>query len=570
MVMKKRVDAKNFTGTVENIMITLILLIIFSGYVLVTFTSPIAFGDEGYYSSMGKWIAENLIYPKYHPLWGTSVIMYPTTRPPIGHITSSAFYLLFGEAGIKLMPPLFALLSALMLFILFKNFGKRFLGALTALILLLLPATVKYGVLNYPEVQMLFFITSGVYFFFIGNIRNNAKFFIVSGIMLGFAVLSDITSLFILPVFFFLALYQRKLWKNTALLFLFLLLTISPWVARNLALYNSPCIQPFFSEQCGVVKLVEPEKQEVNIALKRPEVSTGMGIYKFGLVQYVRFGFGVTGLLALIGIVFLIERKRDWKYAFFILWLIALVFANLYISKDNPRTEDMLRYSLFALPAIALAIGIVLEEIRKRFDVKYLYIIVPGIVFSLLVFFGKYLIAYIIAIGTAFVLLISKASENNAYQGIASAIFVLLLYFIAFYGVVEITNMHRVKQFSPGFIEACEWVRENLPENASYAAIYVHPAEYNCYRKFMPIQGLPDGVIIRLWANETSYELLKKWKIDYIIVEGFTIVPDSMLHPESYPLSFVAFLEKSPYFEKIFDNTQKYGFRGGVKIFKVK
>ncbi|HIQ49670.1 MAG TPA: phospholipid carrier-dependent glycosyltransferase [Nanoarchaeota archaeon] len=567
MFMKKIIAIKNLRIEIATIFLT---LLIFSGYLFVTFTSPIAFGDEGYYSSMGKWIAENLIYPKFHPLWGTPVIMYPTTRLPIGHITSSGFYLLFGEAGIKLLPPLFAFLSALLIFILFKNLDKKFLGALTALILLLLPATVKYGVLNYPEIQMLFFITASTCFFFLGNIRNNTKFLILSGIMLGFAFLSDITSFFFGAVFLLLAIYQRKLWKNIAIVILFSLLIFSPWVARNLALYNSPCVQPFFSEQCKVIKLVEPEKYEANITLKRPEISTGAGIYKFGLVQYVRFGFGVTGLLALIGLVFLLERKKDWKYAFFLLWLIVLVFANLYISKDNPRTEDMLRYSLFALPAVAFAISIVLEEIRKNFDIKYLYIIIPGISFSFFVFIGQHLLAYIIAIATAFVVLISKASENHVYQGIALAIFVLLSYSTAFYGVLEIVNMQRVKQFSPGFIEACEWVRENLPENASYAAIYVHPAEYNCYRRFIPIQGLPDGVIIRLWANETSYELLKKWKIDYIIVEGFTIVPDSMLHPESYPISFVAFLEKSDYFEKIFDNTQEYGPRGGVRIFKVK
>lgn len=547
-----------------------LMILIFFGYLWVTFTSPIAFGDEGYYTSMGKWIAENLVYPKYHPLWGTPVIMYPTTRLPIGHITSSIFYLLFGEAGIKFMIPFFALLSGIMIFITFRSLGKKVLGAITAFVFMMLPATVKYGVLNYPEIQMLFFIIASVYFFFIGNARNDTRFLIVSGFMLGLALLSDMTSLFILPVYFFLAIYQRKLWKNVALLFLFSLLIVSPWPVRNFVLYNSPCMFPFFHEQCSVVKLVEPEKYELNVNPSRPEISTGAGIYKFGLVQYVRFGLGVTGLLALIGVVFLMERKKDWRYMFFVIWLIALVFANLYISKDNPRTEDMLRYSLFGLPSIALAIGIVLEEIKKRFDVKYLYIIVPGIAFSLLVFFGQYLIAYIVAIGTAFVLLISKASENKIYQGIACAVFVILLYSVAFYGVLEITNMHRVKQFSPGFIEACEWVKENLPENATFTAVYVHPAEYNCYRRFVAIQGLPDGRIIRLWANETSYELLKKWKIDYVLIEGFTIVPDSQFHVESEPFSFVSFLENSPYFEKIFDNTQKYGFREGVKIFKVK
>lgn len=557
-------------NVIEDFVVVSILAFVFLAYLWVTFTSPIAFGDEGHYSSMGKWIVEHMIYPKYFPLMGTPVYLTPTTRLPIGYVISSSFYLFFGEAGIKIMMPFFAFLSAIMIFILFRSLGKKELGALAAFVFLMLPATVKYGVLNYPENQMIFFIAASVSFFFFGYTRNDKRYLIVSGIMLGLALLADPTAVFFAPLYFLLTIYQRKMWKKVFLVFLISVLMILPWYAREFVLFKSPCMYGIENEFCKPKMLVKPENYKLNVKLSRPEISTGAGIYKFGLVQYVRFGFGVTGLLVLIGVLFLWERRKDWKYMIFIFWLLLLILANLYISRGNPRTEDMLRYSLFGLPAIATAIAIVFDELRKRFEVKYSYIIIPGIVFSFLVFLGYYLMAYIIAIAIAFVVFISKLSEKKIYQSLASVIFIILLYSVAFYGVLEIVNMHGVKQFSPGFIEACKWVNKNLPKNATYTVVYAHPAEYNCYRRFMAVQSLPDGNIIRLWANETSYNLLKKWKIDYVLIEGFTVVPDKAFHPESEPLSFLSFLENSNHFEKVFDNTNKYGFRNGVMIFKVK
>ena len=556
-----------------DIFVIAVLALMFLAYSWVTFTSPIAFGDEGYYSSMGKWIAENFVYPVYAPLWGTDVLLYPTIRLPMGHVISSSFYLFGGEAGIKLMMPFFAFLSALLIFVLFRSLGKVFLGAISSFVFILLPATVKYGVLNYPENQMLLFITASACFFFFSRIKKDKRWLIASGIMAGLAALSDPVGATFLGAYIIFILYERKAWKEVLIIIFTAMLIFSPWLIRNLILYDSPCYMFIKGEKCSPKMLIDVETYGFKKQFSRPEISTGAGLFKFGIIQFIRFGFGVTGLLAILGAVFAFERIRDWRYAFFFIWMAVLIADIIYLVRGNPRTEDLLRYSLFALPSIAFLIGVFFEEIIKRIKgvTNYWIWLSIGLAsFAIFLFIELYIVSYIIAFLLALLLFVLNASKNNLKRATLLFAFVILLSGIIFYGILEVKNMQRVKQFSPGFIEACEWIKKNTPENVTIAAVYSHPVEYNCYRKAVAIQNLPDGNLIRLWANDTSYEHLKKWKIDYVLIEGFTIVPDSSFHPESEPMNFVRYLENSENFEKVYDNTWKYGFRGGVRIFKVK
>ena len=194
-----------------DILAVIVLSIAFLGYAWVTFNSPIAFGDEGFYSSMGRWISENKIYPIYTPLWGTPYIDYPLIKVPMGFVTSTLFYSV-GEFGIKFMLPFFVFLASLMVYVTFKKFRKPELGLFAAIILFMLPGTVKYGVLNYPENQMLFFITSSVSFFLLGISKKEIRYFILSGFLAGLGALSDLTGFLIFGVY--LAYFLIRKLKN--------------------------------------------------------------------------------------------------------------------------------------------------------------------------------------------------------------------------------------------------------------------------------------------------------------------------------------------------------------------
>ena len=550
---------------------------VFSGYLWVTLTSPIAFGDEGFYSSMGRWIAENKWYPAYYPLWGTDYIKTAATRVPMGFVFSSAFYMLGGEAGLKLMMPFFILLSALCIYACFRKLGDKKLGLLTAFVFITLPASVKYGVLNYPENQMIFFCTLSSLFFLLGEKFGKARYYLVSGMFAGFGACSDPAGFFLFPVFLLYLFFRNfENWKKVLAVFLFAFLIFLPFVLRNLVLYSSPCLLFFQGENCGTVNSVELPEIEHAPKFSRPEVSTGAGLFKFGIIQYLRFGFGASALLAIFGLVFALERVGKRVEMFFLSYLLVTVGASIYLNLPNPRVEELLRYSLFALPAIAFFASYFLKELLEKIELPsssefYVWLIVVTSValFSLCTFFLKFSVAYVILGVVAASIAIFAAVEKRIKEGVFLVILTLLLCSVAYYGALEVVNMQKVKQFSHPFIEACEWVRENLPENATIAMIYAHPGEYNCYRRISAIQSLPYGNLIRLWANDTSYEYLKKLGIEYVFVEGFTVVPDRAFHPESWPLKFIFYLESSENFEKIYDSGNKYGIYG-VKIYRVK
>ncbi len=548
-------------------------------YSLITLFSPIAFGDEGFYSSTGEWIAQHMEFPKYYPYIGTDYIKLPAARLPMGFINTAFFSAFLGEAGIKIMMPFFIVLSALLVYFTFRGMKRQKLGFFIALVIVCLPACVKYGVLNYPENQATFYIIAAACFFLKGVENNDTKWFIVAGFMQAFACLSDIIGFFSLPVYVLWLFYQRfKEFTKFLPIFIIPLLLFLPWMLRNYALYDAPCIPALLpSEKCRDTFLKPIEKNIFRAKTHRPEESTGAGLFRFGIINFLLFGFGFAGIITVISAgAFAGFKREDKMNLFFTLWLLVGITIVLYLATRNPRTEDLLRYSLFAIFPVAYFAGKFIEEVSRkakisRFTLKMLFTTSIVLPVSLFIIFVKGSLGAGIIMFTAFLFFISGtelAESKKVEHSIYLALTIILIFSVLYSGVGEIFNMYRVKHTLDPLVDACKWVRKHTPENATITLVYAHPAEYNCKRRIYSIQGLPEGDEIRLWANETSYKLLKKWGFDYIIIEGFTMVPKSMYWRETEPLNFVFYLENSPHFKKVYDNRATYG-ASGVMVFKI-
>ncbi len=556
----------------------LIILSIALSYSAVTLHSPIAFGDEGFYSSTGEWIAQHMEFPKYYPYIGTDYIKLPAARLPMGFINTAFFSALFGETGIKIMMPFFIALSALLVYFTFRGLRKQILGFFIALAIMCLPACVKYGVLNYPENQAIFYIIAAACFFLKGIENKDTKWFIVAGIMQAFACLSDVIGFFSLPAYMLWLLSERfKGFTKILPIFIIPLIFIVPWMIRNYALYDAPCIPALLpSEKCKDTFLKPVEKNIFRAKTHRPEISTGAGLFKFGIINFLLFGFGFIGIIAVVS-AGAFAGFRDRLNLFFTLWLLIAIAIVLYLAMRNPRTEDLLRYSLFAIFPVAYFAGRFIESVfekskTSRFTLKILFTTSLVIPLSLFIIFvkGNMLAGIMIFITYLFFLPLTELAEGRKpMHSIYLALTIILVFAVLYSGIGELLNMYRVKHNLDPLVDACKWVREHTPENATITLVYAHPAEYNCKRRIFSIQGLPEGDAIRLWANESSYQLLKKWGFDYIMIEGFTMVPKSMYWREAEPLEFVFYLENSPHFEKVYDNTAKYG-PNGIRIYKIK
>jgi hypothetical protein len=113
--------------------------------------------------------------------------------------------------------------------------------------------------------------------------------------------------------------------------------------------------------------------------------------------------------------------------------------------------------------------------------------------------------------------------------------------------------MFRVKQFSPAFFEACDWVKNNLPENVSLYTVWAHRAVYNCQRDAVATTAASDIAL----SKDVNYTLAlaKQLGITHLFVQKFSIDPQNNRYAENYDLDWVQFLEDNPKaFVKIYEN----------------
>lgn len=514
-----RIKDSGFMRLIANVFALAAIIVSGLFYYSVVFSTPIVFGDEGHYASVGRWITENWILPKYQPYWGTDIYHFPVIKPPLYYFFDSFAWLLLGELGVKLIIPLFSILSAFMIYLFLKRNPKAALAS--AFILLMSPGLITYGVMNYVEASLVLLFICSAYFGYYGFKENNLRYFILSGIFAGFAMLTDITGIFIVLIFLLYFFFSKNLWKEwkkLIVIFIVALTVLSPWFLRNLTLYQGFCY-PFLPGECGPVMDVKIPKSQIETGVGAvPEIGTGASIVKMGFLQYARFAFGWSiAVLFIFGIANLVYSFKRGINLFFSIWLVLFVLLTLQQAFFGGRAEDVPRYTLFGFPAVAAVSG----------------------------------------------LFVSRAYDFLKRFGIA-IIFVLFFTVSVFvYGFERLIMMQQVKHGLDGLIDGCNWVRQNTPEDSLIYGIYAHQAAYQCNRKVQ--SELPDKNDIRFGGN-ASYEHLKMHGYDYVLIEQFTVSVTP--YGEATPLQFLNYLETSENFKKVFDNTGKYG-EMGVRIYQV-
>ena len=112
--------------------------------------------------------------------------------------------------------------------------------------------------------------------------------------------------------------------------------------------------------------------------------------------------------------------------------------------------------------------------------------------------------------------------------------------------------MIQVKQFSPSFFEACDWIKGNVEKDARLGCVvWAGATIYNCQRHVGG--GSPDIT----YSNDIDIVMdsLEMQNVTHIFIQKFSISYTNEKLSEKYPISFIDFLEDNPtYFDKIFEN----------------
>jgi len=498
-----------------------IILLIFLGFVLfiqlkVSFENPIVFGDEAFYARFAELIAENKDYPKWWPVHYTNMDKTGNSGNNLWILTIAGFLLFgLGETAIRFLPPFITFLIGLATFILAKRMYNEKVGFIASVITVTIPAMVTYSVLVYTDVLATLFVLMSFLTFFLAEKEDKKVFWIASGIFGALAFLTKktgFTAYIFLGLFLFYKIFKEKnllkVFKRYSLLIAVLILLPATHFLRNFYYYKTPvCDIPYISNffdtsGCSIHDF--PNKYDFEESIVRE--GTAKSMYEIGLMSYLNFAYGeiwfVPFSLCCGFFVLFSFRKKTSDTLILLVLLVSLIVFYMY---GHGRAEDINRYTLTWAPYIALLSGMWFASVYE-FIKKY----------------QKYLALIVII----FVLFMS-------YQNL----------------IIKSEVMASVKQFSPAFFEACDWVKENLPENVTLTLIWGHRAVYNCKRNAI---GHSADIYLSRDTNYTK-EVARQTGITHIFVQKFSIGQTPL--GERYGIESVRFFEEHPEtFKKVFEN----------------
>ncbi|MFP4634101.1 MAG: glycosyltransferase family 39 protein [Candidatus Aenigmatarchaeota archaeon] len=487
----------------------------------ITTQEELVFGDEGYYASLSQGFAENLDI-RYRTVFGETDLKgeVPNTNEPMTFLMLSSFYLMLGELGMKILIPIVSIVSALLLFLLTKKIHSTRAGVIAATFYLATPAIVTHTVFVYTEHIALMFLIGSFYFLYTYLQEENFHHLVFTGILFSFSVLTEPTTI-LAPLIFAIVLFLYKIsyksWlKEFGTIVIIALIMMAPWMAHNyrvgsdLGFQTGRVLDPLgidFGEETNY----EDQLPDVDTGGVKDPTETGGGtanpLHKFGILNYAEFAYTLPiFFLAILGFCYyFLESKK--KYIMPILWTV-FFFSVVYFFLSGQRVEGLSRNTLFVAAPLAMVAGLASDKI-------YDYL-------------------------TSF-------ESTGKMLGI---IFILVLVGWSLFTVsTKAESLRPQKQYSQSFFEACDWVKENTPEDSVLHYIYGHRSKYHCQRESVKNKhiGIEDAVTS---PGNHTYEIYKTVGVDYVMLQSSLISREP--RKTTYSADFVQHIMLDPHYEQVY------------------
>lgn len=518
-----------------------LLFLIYTSYLSfnVVIKNPISFGDEGFHTSLGRYIALEKEYPKYIPFEGSALIKDGFYRPPLWNLILASFIFLFGinETIIKTITILIHFFLGLSTYVLVKRIFEQKIAIISSILLVSFQSVLTYTVLFYYALLLLFFVNLSLLCFLIYIKESDKKFLILSSVFASLALLTNQFAISIYGIYMFYIFLKsinnfkniKEIIKEYSVFILILLIIPSGYLIRNTILYQTPiCFSiPFIKNLFDIsnckVKNFEEKYSFVGQAIP---IGTEAKTFSIGFMNYLEFAYFDTKFVILpllVGLFLLYFEKNRISN---ILLISFIFYTLLMIELGNTRAEDTARYSLGFASLISLIAAIAYGKILD-FSFKI----------------NKYL-PYIIIL---FILVVCLYVARNR---------------------LEVLN--NVKRWDPSFFEACNWIKFNTEKNATIATIWGHNGAWCSERNMGPM--LAD--ILLSYDLNYILEVVEKNKIDYFWIQKASIDPLNRGYAGNYPIKFIRILVENPqYFIKVYENGDKiescYQTCYGQTIYKI-
>jgi len=521
---KRSDELKDITIEIKNTwsyVLLVILSIVLFLYLQVTLKNSIVFGDEGYHTRMAQWIAENKEYPVWIPFQASLIGALGLTRPPLFALLEAGLLSIFNSVVIlNMLTPLLAVMTGLSTYILVGKVYNKRVAFFASIILVTVPSFVTYSVILYTDMLLTFCFSMFAFTFIIGISQDSKKYLLLSGVFGALAFLTKAAGysafLLILSAFIY-QLYKKKdlkIIKKYLYVGIPLILIISPYYVRNLVYYHTPdCYLPFF-DRSGCNRRGELETK-YEFSQRTEAVGSEMEVFKMGIINYLKFAY--NGYLKFSG-------------GLNIPFLVPVFFAGLFLLLfDRAEINVLLALSLFSIWLPLAQFRFVRAEDISRFMLGWAPMITTVC--------GLYLDRL--------------CAATKKFQNYFSVLIIILVLYMGFPQLTTKLNvMKDVKSFSDQFFIACDWIKENIPEDAIISTVWTHRTTYSAQRN---VVGMDADMALSRDANYTV-SFAKKIGITHIFIQKFSMHSDSSLQ-EKHGVDFVQFLGDNPdYFKKVYEN----------------
>ena len=506
--------------TPELVVLGIFCILTLALYLNVTLKSPIVFGDEGFHTRMAQLIAQEKNYFIYLPFESTPLLANTFSRPPLWNLLEAGFFMMLGfsEILVKFLTPFIAVATGLAVYTLVKRLLDGKIALLSAIVMLAVPSFVTYSVLFYSDIFLSFYMAMFILTFAMASKLNSRKYLALAATFAALVFLTKTSGLmvvvFLAMAFLYELLAERKLritLKKYSVVMMVFLIIVAGFLIRNIAHYGTlDCAMPIGIIDVATAKCAGIKNYSSSYAFSDRALQTGteQTPFSLGIANYFVFAYGNLWFLVLGSVAgyFLLFWKRDKFINFILIFAIMLPMVFPFVAQ---RAEDTARHTLIWVFALSIIASSFFAEIYGAIR-KY-----------------------------------------NRYVALAVFIIVILLSYQSL--VDKLNGMKSVKQFSPLFLQACDWVEHNLPENATLYSVWDHNAIYNCQRNVVAQGSIPDI------ALSNNVDIIKtaagKNDIDYIFIQKFSIDTQNRNIASMYNLDFVSILENdNTTFTKVYEN----------------
>jgi hypothetical protein len=283
--------------------------------------------------------------------------------PPLFSSLGAFYYIQIGTVEdffLRAIPPVMGVLTVLATYKLGEIIHSRKLGVVAALFLAATPLFFRYSIYATSYSTLTFFCTVAILFLFYGIVRSNNKYWVASGVFLGFAALTSYIALYLAPFFIIALLYYfikkrgafKVNLKKAAILLITTVIIGGVWYARNQIEVGNPIYPNAYTVLGGIN--IDPLIMNTTInGIKLSAATSYFGIDNATIFDQVmtfityRTSFPAISLLTVLALAMIpFENKKFWLLVVWPLSLAVLVLSG--VSWGFPR------HMVFAMPGFAV------------------------------------------------------------------------------------------------------------------------------------------------------------------------------------------------------------------------